>query len=399
MNNFDFDEMPDRVGEKSRKWDIGIVREEFGNVPDHFIPMWIADMDFKMPPELQQAFQSAIARGTLGYTYCYREFYEAVMRWQLEMHDVTVEQNWITLSYGTVATIHYLMQAFCNSGDCVLMNTPVYSPFDSAAKKQGIKRIYNRLLVRNGRYYIDFDQLKLQLKYSKPKLYLFCSPHNPSGRIWSLDELNEVSRLCYETNTMLIVDEVHGEHIHLGKFHSILQGNYGCENTILITSPNKGFNLGGLKTSYSIIPHDKIRQTFKAKLEQNSVTSPNAFGVIGLITAYEDCRSWLAEVTEYIRGNYELFTAYIEARIPGLQVMKMESSYLVWVNIQGTGLTSKEVTRMLAEKAGVLVENGTHFVRDGEGYIRLNLGTQRSNVLEAATRMEKTLPSVQRHSG
>jgi cystathionine beta-lyase len=388
---YNFDEITDRVSEKSRKWDRNIIEKNFGAVPADFIPMWIADMDFKIPPELEQAFHKAISRGVLGYTYCYEEFYEAVTKWQYDMHHAAIEKDWITVSYGTVSTIHYVIQAFCKSGDCVLMNTPVYSPFDSAAKKQEVKRIYNSLKLVAGRYYIDFENLKSQLEKYKPKLYLFCSPHNPSGRIWSLEEMKEVVRLCRENDTIVIADEVHGEHIQYGEFHSTLKLREGYENLILVTSPNKGFNLGGLKTSYSVIPNEQIKNRFRKKLAQNSITSPNVFGIIGVITAYEQCRPWLSEVNAYIRENYELFQSYIEKRIPTLQVMKMESSYLAWVEIKKTGFTSEEITSILALKAGVLVENGTHFVKDGEGYIRVNLGTQRGKVLEALKRMEGIL--------
>lgn len=393
---YNFDEVTDRISEKSRKWDRSIIEKNFGAVPENFIPMWIADMDFKIPPELAQAFQKAIARGVLGYTYCYEEFYAAVTKWQYDMHHVTIEKDWITLSYGTVSTIHYLIQAFCKSGDYVLMSTPAYNPFDSAAQKQDVKRIYNSLKRVAGRYYIDFENLKLQLATYKPKLYLFCSPHNPSGRIWSLEEIKEVIRLCRENNTIVIADEVHGEHIHYGKFCSTLMLKESYENLILATSPNKGFNLGGLKTSYSIIPDEQLRSRFRKRLTQNSITSPNVFGIIGVITAYEQCRPWLLAVNAYIKRNYELFQSYLEKRIPKLQVMNMEASYLAWVDIRETGFTSEEITSILALKAGVLVENGAHFVKDGEGYIRVNLGTQQDKVLEALKRMEKTLQNYGR---
>lgn len=386
---YDFNNVPDRISEKARKWDKQIIENHFGKVANNFIPMWIADMDFKIPIEMEKAFHEAVTRGVFGYTYCYEEFYDAVMEWQRSMHDVIVKKEWITLSYGTVSTIHYAIQAFCESGDYILMNTPAYDPFDSAAKKQGVNRIYNSLIATDLRYYIDFKSLESQLKEFKPKLYLFCSPHNPSGRIWSIEEMREVTRLCKENNTILIVDEVHGEHIHYGEFHSALKLQEYEDNIILLTSPNKGFNLGGLKTSYSIIPNKNIRTRFKKKLDQNSITSPNSFGIIGLICAYSQCKPWLEELNAYIKENYELFESYIEKKIHVLKVMKMESSYLAWVDIKGTNLTAEEVTNLLASKAGVLVESGTHFVKDGEGYIRFNLGTQKENVLDALERMEE----------
>lgn len=388
---YNFDEKTDRVSEKCRKWDRKIIENKFGQVPNDIIPMWIADMDFKIPVEIENAFSMAIKRGVFGYTYCYDEFYEAVMDWQQTMHGVKVNREWITLSYGTVSTIHYTIQAFCQKGDYVLMNTPVYDPFDAAASRQGVNRIYNTLIVKDCRYYIDFESLKQQLEKYKPKLYLFCSPHNPSGRIWSTEELKKVAQLCKENNTILVTDEVHAEHIHYGKFSSILEINEYDDNLILLTSPNKGFNLGGLKTSYSVIPSQSIRDCFRKKLEQNSITSPNVFGIIGLITAYKYCKPWLYEVNEYIKGNYEILEEYIKNKIPKLKVMKMESSYLAWVDISETKLTSESVTNLLASKAGVLVENGAHFVNDGEGYIRINLGTQRKNVIEALKRMDDVL--------
>lgn len=388
---YNFDEVTDRISEKCRKWDRKIIEKNFGDVPKDYIPMWIADMDFKIPGEMKKAFNEAIGRGVFGYTYCHEEFYEAVIDWQKEMHGVNIKKEWITLSYGTVSTIHYAIQAFCNAGDYIIMNTPVYDPFDAAASRQGVNRIYNSLLEVNGRYEIDFQSLKCQLEQYRPKLYLFCSPHNPSGRIWSIEELEKIATLCKKTDTILVVDEVHAEHIHYGRFKSILKLDSCMNNLILLSSPNKGFNLGGLKTSYSVIPNDSIRMLFRKKLEKNSITSPNVFGIIGLIAAYKECRQWLKEVNEYIKGNYELFESYIEKNIPNLRVMKMESSYLVWVDIKGTKLSSAEVTSMLAAKVGVLVENGAHFVSDGEGYIRVNLGTQRKNVIEALERMKKVL--------
>lgn len=391
---YNFDEITDRVSERSRKWDKEIIEKNFGVVPSNFIPMWIADMDFKIPKEMENAFHEAVTRGVFGYTYCYEEFYNAVMEWQDSMHKVIVDKKWITLSYGTVSTIHYAIQAFCQSGNYVLMNTPVYDPFDSAAKKQGVNRIYNKLMIIKNRYYIDFQKLKCQLEKYKPKLYLFCSPHNPSGRIWSLYEMGEVARLCKENNTILIVDEVHGEHIHYGEFYSILRLHQYNDNVIVLMSPNKGFNIGGLKTSYSIIPNNNIRERFRNKLVQNSITSPNVFGIIGLISAYTLCKPWLEQLNAYVKENYEIFESYIEKNIPKLSVMKMESSYLAWVDIKATKLTSSQVTSLLSSKGGVLVENGTHFVNDGEGYIRINLGTQKAYVLEALKRMEEIFKSI-----
>lgn len=386
MNNFDY--KPDRVSEKCRKWDLNIIREKFGDVSEDFIPMWIADMDFKIPTKIETKFIEAVKRGVFGYTYCYDEFYNAVINWQRDMHNVEVKKEEITLTYGTVSTLHYIVQAFCKEGDSIILNTPVYDPFESSAKKQGVKVINNTLDVIDNRYYINFELLESQIKEHRPKLMMFCTPHNPSGRIWTIEEMSKVSRICKDNNVILIADEVHAEHIHYGEFNSILKiEDELLKNVILLTSPNKGFNLGGLKTSYSIIRNKELRNIFKSKLQQNSITSPNVFGIIGLITSYDECRDWLADVNKYIKGNYELLESWA-SKYENISIMKMESSYLAWLNISELGMNAKELTERLALEVGVLVEDGSHFVSDGENYIRINLGTQRENVIKALERMD-----------
>lgn len=393
---YNFEDKPDRIGEKCRKWDRGIIESKFGKVADDFIPMWIADMDFRIPKEIEEAFEAAIKRGVFGYTYCYDEFYEAVINWQRDRHNVEVKKESIILTYGTVSTIHYTIQAFCNPGDSIILNTPVYDPFESAAIKHGVNVVKNTLEVRDNRYYINFETLEAEIQEHKPKIMLFCTPHNPSGRIWSLDEIRQVAEICKRHNVVLVADEVHAEHVHYGTFESVLKLEDDLlEHVILLTSPNKGFNLGGLKTSYAIVVNEDVRKVFQNKLTANSITSPNVFGIIGLIAAYNKGRKWLDEVTAYIHGNYQLVELFIRERLPMLKVMEMESSYLAWVDISALGINATEFMLKLAKEESVLIEDGTHFVQDGQNYIRLNLGTQRSLVKEALVRIEKCITNME----
>lgn len=393
---YNFNVRPNRVDEKCRKWDKGIIESKFGKVSDDFIPMWIADMDFRIPEAIERRFKEAIERGVFGYTYCYDAFYDAVMSWQKDRHGVEIHKEEIILTYGTVSTLHYTVQAFCKEGDSIILNTPVYDPFEGAAKKQGVKVVRNTLKVVDNRYYIDFEALEKQIKEHKPKLMLFCTPHNPSGRIWSLEEIREVAKICKENNVVLVADEVHAEHIHYGVFTSVLHLEEELlEHLILLTSPNKGFNLGGLKTSYAIIKNSSIRKVFQDKLTQNSITSPNVFGIIGLITAYDECREWLDAINDYIKGNFELVESFISEHLPQLKVMKMESSYLAWVDISSLKMDGTSFTLGLAKEESVLVEDGSHFVADGSNYIRLNLGTQRDSIQEALVRIQKYITNME----
>ncbi|MFM5469613.1 MalY/PatB family protein [Aeromonas veronii] len=385
-----FDELADRISDKCRKWDMKVIESRFGPVPADSIPMWIADMDFKSPPAVARKFSEIISWGTFSYTHCIDDFYEAVINFQARHHKVAVEREWITLSYGTVSTLHYTVQAFCQPGDSIIMNTPVYDPFAKAAERQGVKVVANPLALSEGRYRIDLAKLEEQIISHKPKIYFLCSPHNPSGRIWSQAELEAVADICLRHQVLMMVDEVHAEHIIHGEFVSFLalEERY-CNNMMLMSSPNKAFNLGGLKTSYSIIPNPQIRNRFRARLEQNSITSPNVFGLWGIITAYNECDAWLAELNLYLRENYALLARYFRENLPDFQVMPMDASYLVWVNTKGSGMSASEVTRRWAVEAGVIIEDGSHYVSDGEEYVRINIGTSRQLLGEALQRLGK----------
>ncbi len=383
-----FDELADRISDKCRKWDMKVIESRFGPVPADSIPMWIADMDFKSPPAVARKFSEIISWGTFSYTHCIDGFYEAVINFQARHHKVAVEREWITLSYGTVSTLHYTVQAFCQPGDSIIMNTPVYDPFAKAAERQGVKVVANPLTLSKGRYRIDLAKLEEQIIGNKPKIYFLCSPHNPSGRIWSQAELEAVADICLRHQVLMMVDEVHAEHIIHGEFVSFLalEERYR-NNMMLMSSPNKAFNLGGLKTSYSIIPNPQIRSRFRARLEQNSITSPNVFGLWGIITAYNECDEWLADLNLYLRENYTLLARYFRENLPDFQVMPMDASYLVWVNTKGSGMSASEVTRRWAVEAGVIIEDGSHYVSDGEEYVRINIGTSRQLLGEALQRL------------
>ena len=387
---FDFDKIIERKSDKCRKWDHSFVCSRFGEIPQDFIPLWIADMDFASPPAVIDGFQRIVEHGTFGYTYCFDEFYGAVIEFQRSRHHVNVQRDWITLTYGTVSTLHYLVQAFCQAGDSVMMNTPVYDPFAMATQRQGVQVLANPLTIENNRYQLDFTLIEAQIKSEKPKLWLLCSPHNPSGRIWTRDEIRQASDLCQRYGVILVVDEVHAEHILEGAFTSCLAD--GCaaqDNLILLTSPNKAFNLGGLKTSYSIIPDKSLRQRFRQQLEKNSITSPNIFGVWGITLAYQHGLPWLDALNGYLRSNANYLADAIRTHFPEWKMMTPESSYLAWIDVSGSGRSATEVVNHFARNRGVIIEDGSHYVQDGERFIRINFGTQRYWLEQAIARMQK----------
>nr|WP_319487302.1 PatB family C-S lyase [uncultured Caproiciproducens sp.] len=383
----DFDYFPNRFAENCRKWNRAKIEEHFGPVSKDYIPMWIADMDFQAPEQLLKKLHQAVDIGIFGYTYVYDEFYDAVIRYFERHHHTSPMKEWITLCYGTVSTLHYVVQAFCKQGDSVMISTPVYDPFARAAAAAGAQVIENELVVRSNRYQIDFDSFERQLREHHPKLYLLCNPHNPSGRIWSREELVSLIALCAKYNTIVVADEVHSGLILDGVYTSTIETGRGFDNVILLSSPNKQYNLGGLKTSYAIIRNEELRMIFRDRLVKNSITSPSVFGIIALITCYNDGEEYTRECVNYLAQNYKYACDSINEEIPCLSYMNMESSYLLWVNIQNSKMDSDTFTRRLAQETGVLVESGNHFVGNGEGYIRINLGTQFKNIKEAFHRI------------
>lgn len=381
MMKYNFDEIVDTTRDIRRKWNKKIIKDTFGIDKDEkCIPLWIADMDFKIAPKIQKRISDFISNSNMGYTFLTDEFYSSIINWYKKRKEITLEKEWINISYGTVGALHILNQVFLNEKDYLIILTPVYEPFKNAAINNNRKVVTSKLIEKNNRYYIDFLDVEKKIKEYNPKIFLLCNPHNPSGRIWSLDEINKIAKLCYDNKVILVSDEVHSEMMHIGKFYSALQiDNRYIDNLIVLSSPNKAFNLGGLKTSYSIIPSEILKNKFKLGMRKNSVTSPNIMGLICLVEAYNECGKWLDELTKYIYKNYKIFSEKLDEI--GLEYHEMESSYLLWINLSKTKKDSKWWTNRLKQK-GVLVENGEDFVENGEKYIRINLGIPTKYLVE-----------------
>lgn len=392
MIKYDFDTLADRTIDNARKWDKGIVHQKFPNVREDFIPLWIADMDFKTAPEIRSALVNMSNNGAFGYTYSTERWYQSVINWQRERHNNIVEHDWINLGYGTVPNMHIIVQAILREpDDSILLNTPVYGPFAYAAQHNNRKVICVPLINKHNRYYLDWEKIEDAMKNQHPKLTFFCNPHNPSGRIWTLEEITKMAELCKRYHVILVSDEVHSEQIMKGTFVSALQlDEKYLDNLVLLTSPNKAFNLGGLKLSYSIIPNLEIREKFLHQYVRNSVTSPNVPGQIAMTVAYEQCAEWLNQCESYIRENLEITEKAIQANFPGWKMMDMDSSYLPWIDVSESQIDMHIIAQAMAEQAGVVVGIGDDYVQNADSFLRLNLGTSHAVIKEAMCRMAET---------
>lgn len=391
---YDLDKVINRKLSHCRKWDNKILKEKFG-VTEEAIPMDIAELDFECSPAIKEAIVNRAILGEYGYTYDYDEFYEAVISWNKRRYNVDIKREWIKLVFGTCSVLHYIVQCFCNEGDSVMINTPAYDPFAEAIERAGCKIVCNTLKVENMRYYLDFDLMEKQMMENKVKLFIFCSPQNPSGRVWTKEELNQLSEICIKHNVLLVCDEIHRDIVfNKEAFTTLWNANEKIiDNNIMCVSPNKGFNLGGLKSSYIVIKNKEIREKMLNYLKKVYVTSPHVFAIPAIVAAYNDSEEWLDEVTKYVENNFNILYEWFRNNLPKANVMKADSSFLAWINIENVFKNEDELKEFF-KKANISMVVGSYFVKDGEGWVRLNIGTQKSILLEALNRMEKVLQNI-----
>lgn len=384
---YNFDKIPNRKKSRCRKWDEKILKEKFG-LNDEAIPMDIAELDFECAPAIKELIIERAMLGEFGYTYDYDEYYEAIINWNKKRFKCDIEREWIKLVFGTCGALHHIVQCFCEKGESVMINTPAYDPFKEAIESGGAKVICNTLKLKNMRYYIDFEEMERQIIEENIKMFIFCSPQNPSGRVWTKEELDKISQLCLKYNVILICDEIHRDIVfEKDKFTTLWNSNNEInENSIVCVSPNKGFNLGGIKSSYLIIKNEKLREKMLEYLKKVYITSPHVFIIPATIGAYRS-EEWLEEMTEYVKGNFGILYKWFEKNMPKAKVMKADSSFLAWINIEKVFKNEFELKQFF-DKANISMVVGSYFVQDGEGWVRLNIGTSRDILLNALERME-----------
>lgn len=385
-----FDHVINRKLSKCRKWDNKILNDKFG-LDENAIPMDLADLDFECAPAIKQALVDRAMLGDYGYSYCYDEYYDAVIDWNKRRFNCDLKKEWIRLTFGTCGTLHYLVQCFVNEGEAVMINTPAYAPFEEAIVHGNCKVVCNPLKLVDMRYYLDFELMEKQFKEENIKMFIFCSPQNPSGRIWTKSELEQLSELCIQYNVLLVSDEIHRDIIFDRESFTTMWNAHPsiADYSITCVSPNKGFNLGGLKSSYVLIKNTEIREKFYAYLQRVYVTSPHVFAIPALIAAYNESEEWLDELTDYIKGNFEIVYDWFEKNMPTAKVMKSDSSFLVWADVSAIFKDEKEMSDFFTQ-ANIAVVVGSYFVQDGLGWVRLNIGTQRSILEEALNRIKCT---------
>ncbi|RYL93137.1 MalY/PatB family protein [Sporolactobacillus sp. THM19-2] len=391
---YDFDEQINRRGSASIKWD-GADRIFGGK---DLLPMWVADMDFRVPDEVTSALKSRVEHGLYGYMERTDSYLESVREWMKRRHEWQIEKRWICHSPGVVTALNLILDGFTKPGDKILIQPPVYPPFIKAAINQGRGLIENPLVCERGRYHMNFTDLERKMADPSVRLMLLCSPHNPVGRVWSRDELLRVAELAAASHVLVVSDEIHSDLIFKG-FHHIPFASLSEEaqqHAIICTAPSKTFNLAGLQVSNIIIPNDQLRKKYMNQIRRFNLSEPNTAGMIAAEAAYRSGSSWLDQCLDYIKRNADYVSTFFREHLPMLSMSPLEGTYLGWIDCHRLRLGKRELQNFMVQKAGLALNPGYTFGEEGAGFVRINLACPHAYVEKAMKQLKRAVDTLKR---
>ncbi len=383
MGKYNFDRIVSRENTNSVKWAKAGTMNPL--LPDDYIPMWIADMDFACPSAIINAMKARLDREILGYSSLSDpEYFRAVKGWLERRHGLKVEDSNIVFSAGIVTALKHAVADLTKPGDSVLITTPSYTPFYSSIVGNGRTAVLSPLINNNGHFEVDFDDFERKASDEKVTMFILCSPHNPTGRVWSEAELRRMADICLRNGLFIISDEIHADIVRDGVKHIPLASLYPeCESIITCTAPSKTFNIAGGQISNIIIPNAEIANRWR---KNHKTGMPNPLSIDACRAAYDECEDWVDELCEYLDGNFELLCDFVAQNIPGARAYVPEGTYLAWVDFSGCGYSDKELSARIA-KSGVLLEYSGEFVANDEGFVRLNVACPKSTLKKALERI------------
>lgn len=381
---YDFSRPTDRRGTDSYKWDSAPEAD--------IIPLWVADMDFETFPSITEALQRRVAHGIFGYTRVPEAYYEAVCRWFGKHHGWHINRKDIIYTSGVVPAVSAVIKALTLPGDQVIVQGPVYNCFFSSIRNNGCETVSNSLIYNKEklRYEIDFDNLERKLAHERARLMLICNPHNPGGRVWTRDELTRVAELCHKYGVRVVSDEIHceltlydNEYVPFGSLPDELS-----RDSITCCSPSKAFNTAGLQIANIVCRDAEVRNRIDRAININEVCDVNPFGVIALQAAYSDeGYEWLTQLRAYISSNYDLLRERFARELPKCKVMRMEGTYLAWIDCSELHISSDEIEEMLMHENKVWVNAGSMYGTEGAAFIRINMACTSELLNEGITRI------------
>lgn len=383
---YDFDELVVRRGTGCVKWDE--------SPDDEIIPLWVADMDFKAAPAIQDAIRKRAEHGVFGYTVVEDDYYEAVISWFQRRHDWTIHREEILYTTGVVPAMSVAIKALTMPGEKVLILSPDYNCFFSSVRNNGCEVLETALLRVGDSFEVDWEDFETKCADEKTTVFLLCNPHNPCGRVWTAKELELMNDICLRHGVKVVSDEIHCELVMPGyRFQPFAAVCEACrENSVILNSPSKSFNIAGLQAANIICSQPDWRRRLDRAININEVCDLNPFGPVALKAAYNESEDWIDELNQYLWGNYQALCEFVEANIPQWKVCKLEGTYLPWIDISAMNTTAQDLCDKLLNEAKVWLNPGTMYgPQSGEGYIRINIATQRSRLIEALNRIKKVI--------
>ena len=389
MGKYNFDEIHDRRNTSSIKWDFGL--ERMGR--DDLLPLWVADMDFKLPGEVIADIVKRAEQGIFGYTDPRESYLGPVKDWYKRRHGMDVKSEEITVVPGVVYAIALAVRAYTNPGDAIIIQQPVYYPFASSILNNGRKLVNNQLVYKDGRYEIDFEDFEKKIAENDVKMFIFCSPHNPVGRVWKKEEVMRLAEICKRHDVYVFADEIHSDFVFKGHKHTsflTLPDEYKAK-LIVGTSASKTFNLAGLQVSNIFIPNEETRKLFRKENGAAGYEQPNVLGMVATKSVYEKGEQWLDELLEYLEGNVSFVRNFLKENLPQIRLIEPEGTYLVWLDFSEVTDDYKELERIIVDKAHLWLDAGIIFGRESALFERINIACPRQIVVQAMEQLKEAL--------
>lgn len=387
-----FDEIIDRKNTNSLKYDFAIERGR----PEDILPLWVADMDFKVADEITDAITKVVSHGIYGYTDSKDDYFDALKNWYLTNYSWEIKKEWLVKTPGVVYAIATAIRAFTNPGDAIIIQQPVYYPFFKMIQLNDRVVVNSPLVNHDGFYEMNFEEFEQKIIDNKVKVFILCSPHNPVGRVWTTEELTRIGEICLKHNVLVISDEIHSDFIYEGYKHTVFSSlsEEFKNNSIICTAPSKTFNLAGLQISNVFIANEDLRKRFIREKAKTGYDEVNTIGLTAAKAAYSEGKAWLDGMRSYLKDNLDYVREFLNERLPMLKLVEPQGTYLIWIDFRGLGLTESEREDLIVNKAKLWLDTGSMFGVDGKGYERINIACPRSILKKALEQLEDAIKGL-----
>ena len=385
----DFDTVPNRRGTNCFKYDFA---REMG-MPEDVLPLWVADMDFPTAPAVLERLHALAEHGIFGYTGVKDAYFSAVHNWYAQRFGWETQRSWLVTTPGVVFAIAIAIRAFTQKGDAILIQQPVYYPCANKVTENDRQLVVNPLVLKNGRYEMDFADMERKIVDNRVKMLLLCSPHNPVGRVWTKEELLRVGEICQKHGVLVVSDEIHADFTYAGHTHHVFASvkSEFADFTITCTAPSKTFNLAGLQNSNIFIPNRQLRHAYKKELSACGCGGTNCMGMAACQAAYEAGADWLEQLKQYLAGNLAYIRQFLREKLPEIALIEPEGTYLVWLDLRKLGLTEQQQRQLIVQDAKLWLDTGTLFGQGGDGFERINIACPRATIKQAMQRLERAV--------